>query len=103
MAYEKITYVGGFNGGRPNGYGTLTTPTGTKYQGNWKDGVLDGKVKCHFANGNMYVGEIKNKKPHGMGIFTWASGERIEGRWQDGLYYGKQGLNDPFIPHNSLV
>ena len=32
-------YKGDVENGKPNGQGTLTTPEGYKYEGEWKDGV----------------------------------------------------------------
>jgi len=36
-------YKGDVENGKPNGQGTLTTPEGYKYEGEWKDGVKNGQ------------------------------------------------------------
>ena len=87
MISNAIQYDGHFDGGKPNGYGILTTPTGTRYEGDWKDGVLIGNVRCYFVNGDKYEGRLKDKRPHGIGTFTWASGKSYHGRWANGRYY----------------
>ena len=79
-------YSGELKSRNPNGYGTLTLPNGTIYEGNWEDGTLSGKVALHFSNGDAYVGQIKNGKPDGDGTFTWASGKSYRGKWTRGTY-----------------
>ena len=79
-------YLGELKSRNPNGYGTLTLPNGTIYEGNWEDGKLSGKVALRFSNGDKYVGQIRNGKPNGTGTFTWASGKSYHGKWTKGTY-----------------
>jgi hypothetical protein len=36
----KSRYEGGYNAGKPHGYGVLTKANGTVYKGNWTNGCL---------------------------------------------------------------
>ena len=58
-----MVYYGQMEGGKRNGYGTLT-----------------------FASGGKYVGEYKNDKRHGQGTLTEANGTiEYSGEWVNGL------------------
>ena len=37
-----------------NGYGLYTMSWGDKYHGGWKDGVMHGRGKYYFNNGDTY-------------------------------------------------
>lgn len=47
------------------GNGNYTFPTGTKYEGEMKDGMFHGKGTLHFPNGSKYEA-------------TWENGKSIE-------------------------
>ena len=67
-----------------NGYGTYTTPDGTKYVGEWKDSRPNGQGSLTSPNGTKYVGEWKNDKRHGQGTYTSPDGTIVNGIWKDG-------------------
>ncbi len=50
-----------------NCVGTLTSPSGNKYVGEYKDGKWHGQGTYTHANGSKYVGEWKDGKEHGQG------------------------------------
>ena len=50
-----------------NGQGTLTSPDGFKYVGEWKYGKPHGQGTMTFPDGELYVGEFKDNKKHGQG------------------------------------
>ena len=52
---------------------------GAIYEGDFKDGLPNGKGTFIFANGNKYVGELKDDKFNGQGTFTLASGAQYAG------------------------
>ena len=91
---EHAKYLGELKNGKPNGYGTLSLPNGTIYEGNWEDGKLSGKVFLRFSNGDKYFGRIKDGKPDGTGTFTWTSGKSYQGKWTEGMYF-ENGVFQP--------
>jgi len=73
-----------------HGRGTLVTPAGDKYSGEWLDGELNGHGL--YAGGkqdDQYEGEWKNGKMDGIGKFKWANGDCYEGNWSNNRAEGR--------------
>jgi len=62
-----------------NGQGTLTSPDGFKYVGDWKNGKPHGEGIMTFPEGEQYAGEFKEGEPHGQGTFTSPDEEQYAG------------------------
>jgi parvulin-like peptidyl-prolyl isomerase len=60
-----------------------------RFEGEFKDGLPNGKGTFIFANGNVYVGELKDDKFNGQGTFTSASGAQFVGEYKDGRKDGR--------------
>ena len=45
------------------GQGTITSPDGDKYVGEWKDNKRHGQGTYTYPDGSKYVGEFKDGKP----------------------------------------
>ncbi len=54
-----------YTGDCENGYGTLTYPSGVKYEGDWKDNMKHGSGIYTTPDGQKYVGEWKDDLKHG--------------------------------------
>jgi hypothetical protein len=54
------------------GKGTYTFADGSKYVGEYNDGMIHGQGTLTTANGSKYVGEFKDGMMHGQGTKTWA-------------------------------
>tara|TARA_B100000780_G_C21087317_1_gene438094 strand:- start:1113 stop:1511 length:399 start_codon:yes stop_codon:yes gene_type:complete len=65
-----------------NCFGTFTLPNGSKYVGDWKDGIFNGQGTATVADGAKYVGEWKDGKRSGQGTLTHADGKIEEGIWK---------------------
>ena len=64
-------------------------PDGDRYEGQFFEGVKQGKGTWESANGSYtYVGEWLDEKPHGNGKATLASGASYEGSWFEDSYHG---------------
>jgi len=76
-----------------NGQGTETTPDGSKYVGEYKDGERNGQGTETFSNGEKYIGEFKDGKFHGQGTKTWSDGMYVgkyrDGKLSTGIFYDK--------------
>jgi hypothetical protein len=88
--------VGEWKRSKPNGYGIYVSnpdpSTGTKYEGNWKNGMKDGPGAEQFwGTGDVYVGNFKEGWSNGDGKYIWKSGAIYEGQFKDGEKsgYGK--------------
>ena len=62
---------------------------GSRYTGQWKSGIKQGRGKSVWATGQSYDGDWVADKPEGKGIITFANGDRYEGQVSNGLPQGK--------------
>src|SRR3989338_1678469 len=65
---DSSVYDGNFKNGLFNGKGTLTRRDGARYEGEFKDGLFDGKGIVNHSNGVKYEGEFKDGLANGKGI-----------------------------------
>ena len=69
-----------------NGKGTKTFPDGTKYVGEFKNGLREGQGTYTYSDGGNYTGEWKDNKRHGKerkplrtALYTRVNGRLIRG------------------------
>ena len=55
--------------GKYHGQGTWTSPSGYKYDGEWKDGMRSGQGTETWSSGWKYVGEWREGKPWNITIY----------------------------------
>lgn len=65
--------------------GVYNYSDGSKFVGEFNNGVPDGIGRCEYINGDLYEGGFKNHSPHGKGIMHFASGQKYAAIWD----YGK--------------
>lgn len=58
-------------------------------EGEFRDGLLNGKGKEEYPDGNKYEGDFKNGEKHGKGVFTFKDGSVYSGEFLDGIKHGK--------------
>jgi hypothetical protein len=80
-------YEGNFRNGVADGRGTMTT-RGMTYVGDWKDGQRTGQGVFTMPDGTRYSGQWVNGKQEGQGTQVFANGSRYEGQWKNGLPNG---------------
>jgi hypothetical protein len=68
---------------------------GSRFQGELREGLLNGRGYYQFANGSRYDGEYLDDMRNGRGVFTHPDGESYEGTWRDGLPNGSGRLQRP--------
>ena len=69
--------------------GIVTLPDGSRCEGDFQEGQLNGQGVCSYSNGNRYEGEFRDGLRNGPGIQTFPNGDRYEGEFRDGVRNGK--------------
>lgn len=100
-AEGSVYYVGYFEGGLPNGTGTLYDAEGKiTYYGNFKNGLPTSTYPSNesynsyrwshesLSNGDSWEGECFEGIRQGFGIYRWADGSWWCGYWHEGLREG---------------
>mmetsp|Transcript_19436 Transcript_19436/g.36231 ORF Transcript_19436/g.36231 Transcript_19436/m.36231 type:complete len:503 (-) Transcript_19436:15-1523(-) len=59
------------------------------YDGEWKDGLMDGEGVYRFEDGKTYSGLWKQNKPHGIGTAVYPIGSTYSGEWKNGKFHGE--------------
>ncbi len=88
---ESVSWSGPCANQRVTGKGTLIWKEGTheqRYDGEMRDGKLNGRGIYSFAAGGRYEGEFKDDEFNGTGTLLDA-GERYDGEWRAGKKHGK--------------
>ena len=63
--------------------GKIVYHNGDVYEGDWVDGLKEGRGYYTWENGDVYEGEFKNGVREGFGEFKWANGESYKGLWKE--------------------
>jgi hypothetical protein len=93
-------YIGEFNDGMPNGQGKLLYSNGAKYEGQVRDGVPNGQGAYLYSNGMHYSGQFLNGLPNGKGTLTLPDGSQFAGEFKDGKWVQKRiNADTAEIPH----
>ena len=82
------TYTGAMKDGRPTGQGRLELRSGEIFEGNFADGVLDGRGLHVDALGNRYEGDFLAGKPNGAGRLATKAGDIYTGSFLNGVKHG---------------
>jgi hypothetical protein len=92
--YSKdFIYHGDIANNTYNGYGTLKNKIENKtYEGNFKNGLKEGKGKLTFPDKSEYSGYFENDKISGEGEFYWANGDYYKGYFKNQIFHGEGDL-----------
>ena len=86
---KRYRYHGQFNKGKIDGYGKIIFYENNEgqgeYEGFFKDNIIEGKGIMKWKNGNVYEGEMKNGKMNGTGKFIPYGGIPIEGIFRNNI------------------
>ena len=80
---EDDSYDGQWKDGKMEGYGKKVWKSGGSYDGQWKDGKMEGTGKYVWKSGDSYNGLLKDGKKEGTGKYVWANGDEYNGQWKD--------------------
>jgi len=92
---DGTTYAGEFRNGQPNGRGTLTFPDGRKYVGEFRNAQPIGQGTYSFPDGRKYAGMFAKAELSGQGTITWPNGRTYVGPISHGKPYGQGALTFP--------
>ncbi|KAJ6729943.1 PHOSPHATIDYLINOSITOL-4-PHOSPHATE 5-KINASE RELATED [Salix viminalis] len=81
-------YEGDWVDGKYDGYGVETWARGSRYRGQYRQGLRHGFGVYRFYTGDVYAGEWSNGQSHGCGIHTCEEGSRYVGKFKWGVKHG---------------
>ena len=96
---NRKKYEGEFKDGKIEGKGVILFKDGESYEDEFKDDNKEGKGKYYYCDGNRYEGEFKSDKKEGKGIFYYNNGERYEGEFKE----DKKERNGKFYYNNGDI
>jgi hypothetical protein len=68
---------------------------GDVYNGNFKNGLINGKGTLKTEKGDKYTGYFLNGKKHGMGKLVDKDGNEVaNGYWNMDIFVGKKSINE---------
>lgn len=102
-------YMGGFQKGKPNGYGKLIAKNGNTWIGYFvDDSFVEGTIL--FPNGDYYIGQMNKIGFNGHGTYYWKDGNYYSGEWLNGKkngrakeYYPQKGYYDGIWNNDTLI
>ncbi len=78
----------GVNGTTPHGRGIMRYANNDTYEGQWVNGLRQGKGQQTNADGSVYQGDFRADSQTGQGTLSSAQGDSYTGSFQDGEYHG---------------
>ena len=81
-------YTGGIADSLFNGYGKMVYADSTIYEGEWRDGMWNGKGWLSYPDGDSYDGQFLDHEFCGYGTYIYSNGAMYEGYWQHGMFNG---------------
>ena len=72
----------------PSFFISATFPNGDTYEGDYKNGIREGKGRYTFVAGGWYKGDWANGLKHGEGTFRYPDKSKYTGEWKEGLKHG---------------
>ena len=87
---QTSRYEGDVRDGKLNGRGVFTYPNGSCYTGEFRDNLRSGRGTMAFLNGNSYDGQWRDNERNGSGVYTWVTtGTRYDGEWRASKRHGR--------------
>lgn len=73
----------------PEEISVVTFPSGDRYEGEFRDGLMNGWGAYYYRNGDRYEGEFRNDMKNGKGTFTYRQGDKYMGEFKDDMKNGR--------------
>jgi hypothetical protein len=77
-------YEGDLKNYMPDGKGSFIRADGLRYKGDFVAGKIEGEGEMLFSDGGLYQGTFRDGKPNGRGTMRAANGQIYRGVWVDG-------------------
>ncbi len=87
-ANGKTKYEGEWKNNMKNGKGKQTDETGT-YEGAWANNKRNGYGTQTYKNGDEYYGDFEDDKRNGTGVMKYTNGDSYSGEWKNNVKEGK--------------
>lgn len=85
----KVTVLKGKETYIRHGFGIQTWPDGAKYEGDWRNDMIQGKGTFVHPNGDLYYGMFYQDRANGKGTYELADNrQQYSGEWKNDLYHG---------------
>jgi hypothetical protein len=101
-AYERSSifaeYGGTMKNGRAEGLGSYYDLSGISYQGEWRNGLMEGFGTLRLPGGDEYIGDMRVGKANGAGRYVDITGEIFEGQFVDGM---RDGIGTTTLPNTN--
>ena len=81
-------YEGEFRNGKMEGTGTYLWADGTKYEGEVLGNRIEGRGTYEWTNGTEYAGAVRDGLRDGAGVFRLNKGQYHNGVWKEGRMQG---------------
>ena len=81
-------YQGDIKGDLFEGFGVYEWGGNRRYEGEWKEGKMQGKGKIWYIDGTYYEGMFYDNQRNGLGKYVWNDDKWYEGEWKDGKQNG---------------
>ncbi|MEL7020089.1 MAG: hypothetical protein AAGK47_00645, partial [Bacteroidota bacterium] len=78
--------TGCLQGDCKTGVGVYAYADGSKYEGAFEEGKIQGNGTFTFPNGDKYIGQFKAGYSHGEGTLYHSDGKKTVGQWHNGEY-----------------
>jgi len=88
----RSSYEGQFQQYMRHGKGTLTLSDGTKYECDWRHDERHGEGKEYWADGTVFSGTYVKGMRSGHGVMTWPEGSKYSGQFERGRANGEGEL-----------
>ena len=88
-------YEGEYKDGLIDGRGIFTYANGIKYDGEFKNGFMDGEGTATYNNGSNYTGHFVRNERHGYGVLTYSNGTIYKGQWANNRKNGIGTFESP--------
>ncbi|HET9652336.1 MAG TPA: caspase family protein, partial [Usitatibacter sp.] len=85
---DGSVYRGALRGTKLHGQGEYISK-GFKYEGEWNEGLKQGRGVYQWENGDRYEGTFAGDRPDGKGVYRFANGDSYEGEVKQGVISGR--------------
>lgn len=89
---DGSSYEGEFRNGRIEGKGKLLLPDGSLYEGNFKDETFHGRGKMVYEDGSTYIGDWSFGYREGQGSLVYPDGTEYLGEFEGDEIHGEGSM-----------